>query len=90
MNPERIRKSISVEETYLQDLPDVGTCIAALLELMTRLEGCIERADPLGIHNLFVKLKFSDFQQTTVELVHERLDVPVFSQLIHEGSVAKN
>ncbi|USQ15544.1 DNA polymerase IV (plasmid) [Legionella lytica] len=90
VNPERIRKSISVEETYLQDLPDVSTCIAALPELMTRLEGRIERAGPLDIHNVFVKLKFSDFQQTTVEMVHERLDVAVFSQLIHEGFLRKN
>ncbi|KGP63741.1 DNA polymerase IV [Legionella norrlandica] len=90
VNPERIRKSISVEETYLQDLPDVGACIAALPELMQRLKARIQRAGKIpGIHNLFVKLKFNDFQQTTVECVHDHLDLNILCQLIHEGFLRK-
>src|SRR3989338_8211558 len=73
VNPERIRKSISVEETFLNDLPNSEACLAALPELIARLEARIQRAgDIFGIHNLFVKLKFNDFQQTTVERVHLR------------------
>lgn len=90
VNPERIRKSISVEETYLNDLPNVEACFAALPELMLRLEARIRRAgDIFGIHNLFVKLKFNDFQQTTVERVHDRLDLTILQQLIHEGFLRK-
>ncbi|MFO9453189.1 DNA polymerase IV [Legionella pneumophila serogroup 1] len=90
VNPERIRKSISVEETYLQDLPDVEACISALPELIDRLEIRIQRAGEIsGIHNLFVKLKFNDFHQTTVECVHDHLDSNILSQLIHDGFLRK-
>src|SRR5690606_12319564 len=86
VNPERIRKSISVEETYLKDLTNLEACLAALPELVTRLHSRIERAgEILGIHNLFVKLKFNDFQLTTVELVHHEVDSLVLCQLIKEG-----
>jgi DNA polymerase-4 len=90
VNPERIRKSISVEETYLYDLPDVEACFAALPELMVRLEARIQRAGAISkIHGLFVKLKSNDFQQTTVECVHGYLDLNIFCQLIHEGFLRK-
>ncbi|MDR3442389.1 MAG: DNA polymerase IV [Legionella sp.] len=91
VNPERIRKSISVEETYLKDLPNIETCLAALPELMVRLEARIQRAgSTFDIHNLFVKLKFNDFQQTTVERVHDKVDLTILSQLIQEGFSRKN
>ena len=38
VNPARIRKSISVEETYLKDLLNSEACLAALPELIERLE----------------------------------------------------
>ena len=86
VNPERIRKSISVEETYIKDLPNNEACLAALPELIVRLEARIQRAgDISGIHNLFVKLKFNDFQQTTVERVHDKIDLNIFRQLTQEG-----
>ena len=91
VNPERIRKSISVEETYLQDLLDVDACLAALPELIARLEARIQRAGKLtGIHTLFVKIKFNDFQQTTVERVCGHLDLTILQQLIHEGFLRKS
>lgn len=91
VNPERIRKSISVEETYVNDLSSIDECLAVLPDLIVRLESRIKRAgETAGIHNLFVKLKFNDFQQTTVERVHDTLDIPIFHQLIDEGFSRKN
>ena len=62
------RKSVSVENTYEQDLPDLQSCIAqlpALLEsLQTRIDGL---DDDYRVHNCFLKMKFRDFSQTTVE-----------------------
>lgn len=90
VNPERIRKSISVEETYLNDLPHLEACLAALPELIARLEVRIQRAgDIVGIHTLFIKLKFHDFQHTTVERVHDKLDSHRFGQLLQEGFARK-
>ena len=75
-----------MEETYLHDLPDVESCLAALPELITRLESRIRRAGEIsGIHTLFVKLKFNDFQQTTVEQVHHQIDLPILYRLIEDG-----
>ncbi|HAT8219436.1 TPA: DNA polymerase IV, partial [Legionella pneumophila] len=37
----------------------------------------------------FVKLKFNDFQQTTIERVHDKLDLIVLRQLIQEGFARK-
>ncbi|KTD58151.1 DNA polymerase IV [Legionella shakespearei] len=91
VNPERIRKSISVEETYVQDLPDIGSCLAELPDLITRLEARIQRAGEIhGIQSLFVKLKFNDFQQTTVERVNDKLDSSILRQLIEEGFSRQN
>ncbi|HAT8221249.1 TPA: DNA polymerase IV, partial [Legionella pneumophila] len=48
VNPERIRKSISVEETYPIDLPDSEACLEALPDLMVRLEARIQRAGKIS------------------------------------------
>lgn len=91
VNPERIRKSISVEETYPKDLTSSQACLNALPELMTRLETRIQRAGEIpGIHALFIKLKFSDFQQTTVERTNNQVDLDILHQLIQEGFSRKN
>jgi len=67
---ERERKSVSVEETYATDLPDLKTCLAELPPLLDRLAVRIERADAQhNIHKLFVKLRFADFRRTTAECV---------------------
>ena len=86
VNPERVRKSISVEETYSKDLPNVESCIAALPELVNKLDVRIHRAGEIsGIHNVFVKLKFNDFQQTTVQRISDSIKTEILHQLIHEG-----
>ena len=86
VNPKRIRKSISVEETYLIDLPNSVSCLEALPELVERLESRIHRAGEIaGIQSLFVKLKFNDFQQTTAERVHDKIDLDTLNQLVQEG-----
>ena len=76
----------STAEFRLKDLPNSEACLAALPQLMERLEARIQRAGEISnIHHLFVKLKFNDFQQTTVEQVHDKIDLNIFCQLIHEG-----
>lgn len=86
VNPVRIRKSISVEETYSNDLPDCEACVAALPQLLERLISRIHKAgEALAIHNLFVKLKFKDFKKTTVECLQNELDLAVFALLVEEG-----
>ena len=91
VNPDRTRKSISVEETYPEDLPNVESCIAALPELLNRLDIRIHRAGKLSaIHNVFIKLKFNDFHQTTVERISDTIKIEILHQLIREGYGRKN
>lgn len=85
VNPERVRKSISVEETYAQDLPDLGACLRALPELIERLDARIRRAGTPAFDGLNCKLKFSDFSQTTVEQSGTRFDPEHFFRLLHQG-----
>lgn len=91
VNPNRIRKSISVEETYPKDLPNSQACFDVLPELLQRLEARIQRAgESAGIHSLVVKLKFNNFQQTTVEHINNQINLNMLHQLIQIGFSRKN
>lgn len=68
VNPNRLRKSVSVERTFPEDLSTVDACLAQLPQLMDLLDTRITRADASGhLHKAFVKVKFNDFSGTTVE-----------------------
>jgi len=74
------RKSVSVENTYEQDLPDLPSCIAQLPALLESLEKRIQNLDAdYRIHNCFLKMKFQDFNQTTVE---RQNTTPILSDLV--------
>lgn len=63
----RPRKSLSVERTYAQDRSpeQLSAVVPELLrDLQTRFEPLVEQYKP---YKYFVKLKFSDFTQTTLE-----------------------
>ncbi len=65
---ERIPKSLSVETTYVEDLCGADACVAKIPELLDELVDRFERRDdPPPIRALFVKVKFNDFRQTTLE-----------------------
>lgn len=84
---ERIPKSISVENTYAQDLPDVEACVARIPELFESLMKRLERRkDPPPIRALFVKIKFDDFRQTTLERSeYTRPRKPDFERLMRQA-----
>jgi DNA polymerase-4 len=86
VNPVRERKSVSTEETYTPDVPDLPGCLALLPELMEHLKGRIQRAKcEKLINKLFVKLKFNDFQQTTVECVGYAPNLAIYTHLMETG-----
>ncbi|NNG24831.1 DNA polymerase IV [Massilia aromaticivorans] len=86
VNTSRERKSISTEETYTPDVPDLAACLKLLPELHEHLLGRIKRnkAEKF-INKLFVKIKFSDFQQTTVECVGYAPHIPTYARLMETG-----
>lgn len=69
------RKSVSVEETYVIDLPDLDACLRELQPLFELLQQRVQRAKAeRHIHKLFVKIRFDDFRRTTAECVSSTLD----------------
>ncbi|MFD2364948.1 DNA polymerase IV [Pseudoduganella sp. GCM10020061] len=80
------RKSVSVEETYTPDVPDLPACLDLVPELFDSLLARLKRAgaaDQVG--KLFVKLKFSDFQQTTVECAGTAPAIALYRRLMEVG-----
>lgn len=79
---EHARKSISVEQTYAEDLANVEQCLAMLPELLADLQGRLDNTrHDVSIGKLFVKLKFSDFVTTTAEHVAFTPDLDGFRKL---------
>lgn len=80
---ERVRKSLSVEYTYAQDLPDLAACRAALPALCDDFFRRLARAaDPRTPHKAIVKIRFHDFRQTSMECLCAQPDREVFSLLL--------
>ncbi len=86
VNPQRIRKSISVEKTYEQDITDTKLFeqhIAALIiELRKRMAPVMEGR---AIKSVFVKLKFKDFKQTTAEAQANNIELETVLQLLKKA-----
>jgi len=83
---ERIRKSLSVENTYSSDLPDLDSCLSELPALRRQLLRRLEKisADYV-IQKQFVKIKFHDFVQTTAEMQAETYDLLNYEKLCRQG-----
>lgn len=64
----RSRKSLSVEHTYVFDLPDRQTARARLPELYEKLKRRLQDLEShYKVMSPFIKLKFCDFTSTTLE-----------------------
>lgn len=62
------RQSVSVERTFQEDVPDLQHCLTKLPELIDELNNRIARLDnSYKTGKPFVKVKFHDFTQTTLE-----------------------
>jgi DNA polymerase-4 len=88
---ERIRKSVSIENTYAEDLPSLESCLKELpvleqqlLKRMEKLKGSYQ------IHKQFVKIKFHDFVSTTVEMLSTTTDRENYRTLCEQGFARGN
>jgi DNA polymerase-4 len=80
------RKSVSVENTYDQDLPDLDSCLARLPTLLESLQPRLQKLDAdYRIHNCFLKMKFFDFTQTTIERQQTSPDLADYKMLCEEA-----
>ena len=88
----RIRKSISVEHTFSEDLPAINSIADKLPLLMEELRRrCKRKLEASGtVSKRFVKVKFFDFTQTTLEekmtLTGEEWDSEDAFRILLEGA----
>ena len=86
VSTDRIRKSVSVENTFDTDLPDLDSSLEAMLGLLPKLELRLKRLDNhYAIKKQFVKMKFHDFVTTTVEMLSEDTNPENYHTLCEQG-----
>jgi len=79
------RQSLSVETTFAEDLPDIEACLAELPGLLEELEQRLQKLSGYRIGKPFVKVKFCDFQQTTLEQSGAPADLAGFAALLRRA-----
>jgi DNA polymerase-4 len=80
------RKSVSVETTYVTDLTTLEQCAQEIRRLVEQLDARIARAGAArSIRKLYVKIRFADFQRTTVECVADATNAQTAVALLAKG-----
>ncbi|HIO97188.1 MAG TPA: DNA polymerase IV [Leucothrix sp.] len=83
-----VRKSLSVEDTFAKDLPDLEACLLQVpiiyKELLRRLVRAKEK-QRLSPKALIVKLRFSDFETTTIQIAGTAPDEDTYKRLLVEA-----
>lgn len=83
---ERIRKSVSSENTFSENIETLPALIPHLRGLVEGLAGDLaEKYTDRTIRSLVVKLKFADFEQTTAERAWHVLEPSIFEELAAEA-----
>ena len=91
VQPFSRRQSLSVETTFDQDLPDLTACQAQLPALLKELARRQARLDSYyRPEKPFVKVKFHDFTQTTIEQAGAPLDLDSYRLLLSAAFMRGN
>src|SRR5262249_34111394 len=86
VEPDRPRKSLSTEETFVSDLETLEQCEARLAELFQDLMADLaQKETSRRVTKIFVKLKFADFTRTTAERAGLEPALPEFRTLLAEA-----
>ncbi len=83
-----IRKSVSVEDTFLHDLPNIAACMAVVDRLYDSLEKRHKRSmqkRKQDIKSLYVKVRFSDFKTTTAQYRNNKINIDSYRELISKA-----
>jgi len=86
VQPNRIRKSLSNERTFTENLESVEACEEALRPLVRELrEDLDKKAADRSIRKVYVIVKFANFQRTTRECVCDQPDEETCFSLLREA-----
>jgi len=80
-----IRKSMSTENTFRENLTTLEDLRPPLHAMLDELAGDLARYEDRGIRSLVVKMKFADFTRTTAEKAHAVLETDIFDALLEEA-----
>ena len=84
VNPIRIRKSVSIENTYLDDLTTLDTCLEKLPSLYEKLTSRMSDEHYKSIVGIFVKFTDTKFNKTSLTRLAKTLDKKALQNLIIE------
>ena len=83
---ERIRKSLSIETPFSQDIVDLAGCVEQLPSHIEQFRVRLKKIqNNYRITKQVVKIKFNDFNQTTVETISPSVNSEIFRELLEEG-----
>lgn len=86
VEPNRIRKTLSIEHTFRDDLESYNACKEQLeRQHQELLEDLRSTAPDRRIAKLVIKLKFSDFRRTTAECAGTQPDMARYKQLLKDA-----
>jgi DNA polymerase-4 len=89
--PDRLRKSLSNERTYGENLTTLDACRTALHELVEELREELRlKASDRVVRKAVVKVKFADFTRTTKECVSTRPEMETYQALLAEAWARRN
>ena len=81
----RQRKSLAIETTLTKDLCNEDECFAVVMQLFPKLEERLRKYHQRKIVRQGIKLKFDDFNQTTVEQQSLSCDQETFRNLLSKA-----
>lgn len=85
VKPNRVRKSVGVERTLARDIITLDECVLELNKLIPMLNQRYNATKKLPIHKQGVKLKFDDFQSTTVEQAVDEFNESLYLNLLADA-----
>jgi len=83
-------KSLAIETTLAEDLNNEDECLAVVMQLLPKLEERLRKHHQRKVVRQGIKLKFSDFNQTTVEQQSLGCDQETFRKLLSKAVKRSN
>lgn len=85
VQPNKVRKSLSVERTFTHDILDQELCLNIIHDLYDELIIRVrESANNRSIKNQYLKIKFNDFKQKSVEIASNEINLDQYLKLFHQ------
>jgi len=86
VTPDSPRKSLSIENTFAENLREIAAMEREMNAMLDELENDLSTGhSERHVRSLVVKLKFSDFRRTTAERAHPEIDRTIFKALLVEA-----